>query len=212
MPRARLNLSGQKFGHLQVIAACGSNGQHSLWEVRCDCGSKTLKIGKELRNGRYCSHRCPLFLASMSRKRATHSMSRHPVFAVWRSMLARCRNPRHRAYRNYGGRGIGVCPEWTSFEAFWRDMKGGYEPGLTLDRIDNDSGYSKENCRWTTPRAQCRNKRNNVVITTPGGRMTVAEASDRFGVGRTTIFYRISRGWPERMLLINPNFTNRITS
>lgn len=211
MPKAKLMLLGRKFGHLTVVAARGSDGHHTLWEVRCDCGNAGVKVGTELRNARYCSRRCPLFRASLSRTRSTHSMSRHPAFAVWSSMLARCTNPRHRAYGNYGGRGIRVCPEWRTFEGFWNDMGDGYEPDLTLDRINNDAGYSRENCRWATRTAQCRNKRNNVRIPTPLGRMTVAEASERFGVGRSTIFYRISRGWPERMLLIAPDPNNRIS-
>lgn len=212
MPKPKLSLIGGKFGHLTVVGARGSDGHHTLWEVRCDCGNVSVKVGSDLkRKSRFCSRQCPLFAARLRNDRVTHSMSRHPAFAVWSSMMSRCGNPRHRAYKNYGGRGIGVCPEWRTFEAFWNDMGQGYEPGLTLDRIDNNAGYSKENCRWASRKTQCRNKRNNVVITTPAGRMTVAEASDRFGIGRSTIFYRIRRGWPEHMLMINPNFTNRIT-
>jgi hypothetical protein len=89
-------------------------------------------------------------------------------------------------------------------------MGGSYAPGLSLDRINNDGGYSKENCRWASRKTQCRNKRNNVAIATPVGRMTVAEASERFGVGVTTILYRIKSGWPADKLLIEPNYTNRI--
>lgn len=212
MPKPKLSLLGQKFGHLTVVGARGSDGHHTLWEVRCDCGNASVKIGAELRKKtRFCSHQCPLFAARLRENRATHSMSRHPAFAVWSSMLARCRNPRHRAYKNYGGRGIRVCPEWLTFVEFWDDMGQGYETGLTLDRIDNEAGYSRENCRWTTPETQCRNKRNNVVIPTPAGRMTVAEASERFGIGVTTIFYRIKSGWPADKLLLEPNYTNRIS-
>jgi hypothetical protein len=210
MPKPRLSLVGQTFGHLTVLAACGTDGHHSLWEVRCVCGSATVKVGTELRNARFCSHRCPLFASAISEKRSTHSMSRPPAFAVWSSMLARCRNSRHRAFKNYGGRGVCVCPEWLNFEPFWGDMGGSYAPGLSLDRINNDGGYSKENCRWASRKTQCRNKRNNVAIATPVGRMTVAEASERFGVGVTTILYRIKSGWPADKLLIEPNYTNRI--
>jgi hypothetical protein len=211
MPKPKLSLVGQKFGHLTVVAAEGSDGHHTLWKVRCDCGTLAVKVGTDIKkNARFCSHGCPLFRATMSLGRSIHSMSRHPAFAVWRSMLARCGNPNHRAFKNYGGRGIHVCPQWQTFVGFWNDMGVGYEPGLSIDRIDNDAGYSKENCRWTTPKTQCRNKRNNVVIPTPLGRMTVAEASDRFGIGRSTIFYRISRGWPGSQILKAPKFNNRI--
>lgn len=212
MPKPKLSLLGQKFGHLTVVSARGSDGHHTLWEVRCDCGAVAVKVGTDLKKkARFCSHQCPHFASSISQKRATHSMSRHPAFAVWSSMLARCRNPRHQAFKNYGGRGIRVCPEWLTFEAFWNAMGDGYEHGLTLDRINNDAGYSKDNCRWATATTQCRNKRTNVVISTPLGRMTVAEASERFGVGVTTILYRIKSGWPTDKLLLEPNYTNRIS-
>ena len=213
MPKPKLSLLGQRFGHLTVIRARGSDGHHTLWEVRCDCGGVSVKVGAELRKKtRFCSHKCPLLVTRLRNERTTHSMSRHPVFAVWRSMLSRCGNPKHRAYKNYGGRGIGVCSRWMTFEVFWDDMRQGYKPGLTLDRVDNDAGYSKENCRWATHKTQARNRRNNVVIATPAGRMTAAEASDLFGIRRSTIFYRIRRGWPEHLLLIKPNPTNRIIS
>jgi hypothetical protein len=126
-------------------------------------------------------------------------------------MLARCNNPSHQAFRNYGGRGIRVCDRWSSFETFWADMRDDYGPGLTLDRTDNSAGYSRDNCRWVTQKIQCRNKRNNTIIATPIGPVTVAEASERFGIGRSTIHYRISKGWPSEKLLIEPDFTNKIS-
>ncbi len=138
-------------------------------------------------------------------------MSLHPAYAVWRALLARCTRPNHPAFKNYGGRGIGVCEEWMQFERFWEDMRDGYATGLSLDRFDNDDGYSGENCRWASRKTQCRNKQGNVIIPTPLGRMTVAEASERFGIGHNTILYRISNGWPSEKLLIAPDFTNRIT-
>jgi hypothetical protein len=90
-----------------------------------------------------------------------HGMSRgHRVYGVWKTMIQRCHNQKHRAYRYYGARGIQVCLRWRrDFRAFWQDMGAGYKPGLTLDRVDNDRGYCPENCRWTTWRLQALNKR-----------------------------------------------------
>lgn len=212
MPKPKLTLVGQKFGHQLVIDDCGSDGHHTLWKVRCDCGHIAVKVGVEIKSGRYCSPECSFFRRSLSVRRATHAMSRHPAYAVWRSMLARCNRPSHRAFKNYGGRGIDVCDAWESFETFWSDMCAGYAPGLTLDRIDNNAGYFPGNCRWASRTTQARNKRGNVFIHTPLGRMTVAEAADRFGLGRSTVFYRIQHGWPTDKLLMEAAPTNRVLS
>jgi hypothetical protein len=92
-----------------------------------------------------------------SRGGTTHGMSKTKVFAVWKAMVLRCTNPRDANYHNYGGRGIYVCPDWMKFENFYRDM--GEPNGLTLDRIDNDGPYCKDNCRWVTQAQQNANKR-----------------------------------------------------
>jgi len=137
-------------------------------------------------------------------------MTKHPAYAVWRSMLARCLNDEHYAFHNYGGRGIGVCRRWRqSFDNFWADMEAGYAPGLTLDRIDNNAGYHPSNCRWTDRITQATNRRDARLVTYNGKRMNVSVAARESGVNATTILYRISHGWPESKLFIKPDFKNR---
>jgi hypothetical protein len=86
-------------------------------------------------------------------------MRRHPVYAVWNTMRQRAQNPRNKQYKDYGGRGIWLSPKWNTFEGFWADMEAGYEPGLTIERIDNDGPYTAENCCWATQSAQNKNKK-----------------------------------------------------
>lgn len=138
-------------------------------------------------------------------------MSKHPAYAVWRSMLARCDNADHPAYGNYGGRGIRVCESWKeSFDNFWRDMGATYAPGLTLDRKDNDAGYRPDNCRWTDRHAQAQNRRDAKLVKYNGVLMNVSVAARASGINSTTILYRLANGWPEDRLFSKPDFRNRV--
>lgn len=189
-PGRHANLSGQRRGHLLIVEKVGSNGG-SLWRARCDCGKEIIRIAKELTEAKFCGHQCPIFKKAVSESRTTHGMTHHPAFGVWHSMRQRCNDKNHPAFKNYGARGITVCPEWdASFEAFWRDMGASWAKGLELDRIDNDAGYSKSNCRWTTRQQNCDNRRKS--ITTQETRK-LAKAN---GVPLSTLYFRLNRGVP----------------
>lgn len=210
----RLNLSGQRFGNLVVVEPLGSNGKNSIWKVECDCGVTATKVGKEMKRGKVstCSPQCPFSRAKISESRTTHGLSEHPIFHVWRSILARCNNPKCKAYKNYGGRGIAVCARWSSFENFLMDMGAGYNNSLSLDRTDNNKGYSPENCRWVSMKTNCRNRRGNRVIDTPLGKMLLAEAAEVSGLGYSTLGYRLEHNWPVDKLFLPADFTNRMVS
>lgn len=94
--------------------------------------------------------------------------NRHPIYDVWANMLRRCENPNHPSYSYYGGRGITVCRRWKAFPNFLKDMLPTYRRGLYIERIDNEKGYSKSNCKWTSPAAQMRNTRRTKLITFNG--------------------------------------------
>jgi len=203
------DITGLRFHFLTARRYVGSNGKKSLWEIECDCGRMIIMPASEFKKGKQKSCGC-MRRQLISNSRKTHNMSRHPAFAVWRSMVDRCRLPSHRAWHNYGGRGIRVCPEWeSSFEAFWRDMGPTYKPGLTIERVDVNGNYEPGNCIWATRKRQANNKRANIRIPTPWGEMTAAEAADRAGINRTTVYYRIKHGWPAHLLLCKPDVKNR---
>jgi len=106
------------------------------------------------------------------------------LYRVWTSIMYRCHNPKNSQYRNYGDRGIHVSDEWKDFDNFAKDV--GLRPNETyhLDRIDNDKGYFKENCRWTSPKNNHRNKRNNTYYQTHIGKMCQSELIEYIGYTR----------------------------
>lgn len=197
------DITGLRSGCLEAVKYVGSDGKKSLWEIRCDCGAVKVMPATEIIKGNQTSCGCRRYI-TISEKQTKHGMSRHPAYAVWRSMVDRCRLPTHQAWARYGARGITVCDEWQSFEKFWQDMGSSYVPGLTLERRDNMGGYSAENCVWDTHKAQAGNTRKTRIINTPWGRMNTTEAARRAGIGATTLLFRIQRGWPEERWFIRP--------
>lgn len=134
-------------------------------------------------------------VASMfaSRRRYTkHGLSKHPLYQVWYNMMSRCYDSRCDRFDRYGARGIEVCERWHDVRAFVEDMEGSYQPGLSLGRVDNDKGYSPENCHWETPREQANNRSSNVMF----GGSSLAQLARALNIGYPTMHARLSRGWP----------------
>lgn len=146
-------------------------------------------------------------LIELRRKNATtHGMRWHRAYYVWQTMRQRCGNPRAPGWKNYGGRGIKVCPEWVTFEQFWSDMAWGYFPGLTLERKDNDGDYSPANCVWATRLDQARNTRKTRMVCTPWGVMTFSDAARRAGLSVGTLHYRLKHGKSLAAIFSPPSF------
>lgn len=122
----------------------------------------------------------------------THGMSGTPIYECWHHMKQRCNgtsNPE--SNKNYHERGIGYDARWEQFEMFYEDMKSGYKPGFDLDRIDNEKGYSRENCRWVSRIANCRNKRNSIFLVVDGKKRHIKDLCEVFGVSYATAIKRI---------------------
>lgn len=146
-----------------------------------------MTAGKPLTHGHTVNGQCPR------------------LYKVWAGMKARCGNPRSPAYHRYGGRGIRVCEEWQDFAVFhaWA-IANGYEPGLSIDRTDNDGPYSPENCRWVTAREQSYNTSRNHYLTHNGRRQTVREWARELGMRPNTLLMRLRIGWPVERALTTP--------
>lgn len=142
------------------------------------------------------------------RRYSYHGKRHDPIYAIWSSMLARCRNPRNAAYANYGGRGIAVCDRWLEFVNFYADM-GDPPAGMSLDRIDNNAGYGPANCRWATRKEQNQNRRARHMLTVDGETHPMGVWSDRYGVKVGTIWQRLKCGWDATAAVKTPVVQDR---
>lgn len=210
------DLSGLKYGRLKVLRLHERRKKHTYYLCECECGEKKAIRSDRLKNGNTKSCGC-LKLEKKScgdgekteRKKGSeatyykHGKSHHPLYTVWRGMKERCNNHKRPFYKHYGGRGIKVCNEWSNdFQPFYDwSISNGYEKGLTLDRKDNNKGYSPENCEWKTHKQQNRNTRRNKLITIGDQTKCVSEWAEESGVNVQTLFHRYKRGTRGEALL-----------
>lgn len=159
-------------------------GKSSTWLCECECGNTTEVVLSSLRNGNTQS--CGCLQKERARNNVTHNRTKTSEYYAWSNMIQRCTNKNNPEYKNYGARGITVCDKWkNSFEKFLEDM--GEKPlrGLSLDRIDNNKGYFKENCRWTTGYTQAVNQRNKKNKTTGIKNISYSKRDDLYYVSIT---------------------------
>jgi hypothetical protein len=148
-------------------------------------------------------------LAERNRSNATHKMTKTPTYRTWSAMKDRCTKPGNKDYPRYGAKGINVCETWIhSFESFIEHM-GERPKGLSIDRIDNARGYEPGNCRWATPKQQATNRRSTVFVEFNGETLSVAMWSERMGLERKTLEYRIRTGWNTEKALTTPSTIKR---
>lgn len=128
------------------------------------------------------------------------------LYGVWTNMKTRCYNPKGTYYKDYGGRGIVLCDEWkTDYAAFraWA-IKNGYKHGLTVDRVDNDRGYSPSNCRFVTQAEQAKNRRNTRLVTFLGKTKCAKDWAEEYGINGWTLRNRLRGGMPVEQALLTP--------
>ncbi len=197
----KLCLVGQKFKRLTVIRESGrTKAGKTKFMCICDCGKEVEVVGSGLVGGNSGSCGCLQKENSAAGRIAavvTHGLSGHPIYRVWIDIRRRCYDPRDTTYHNYGARGIGMCPEWKDdFKPFYDwCMANGWEQGLEVDRYpDNNGDYEPTNCRITTRKKNCNNKRMNVHAEIDGVRKTAAEWAEVTGKNKSIIATRIKKG------------------
>jgi hypothetical protein len=188
---------GDRFSRWTVVSESDRPGSKS-YNCVCDCGSERIVRKEKLLNGSSRSCGC-----LRNEELTTHGLTANAIrkdsseYWIWNSMIQRCHNPRNVQYPEYGGRGILVCDEWRTFENFYRDMGPRPSKGHSIDRIDNDAGYSPSNCRWATRQEQNLNKRDSRRLTANGVTKCLQEWARDLGCSHATILHRIKAGWTE---------------
>ena len=186
-----IDLTGMRFGCLVVQQR--HQTRPIMWMCVCDCGKQSSVPTGRLRSGntRSCGCRKREVLGAST---TVHGMHGTRTYRIWKAMLTRCRNPRAKQYKDYGGRGITVCIRWETFANFLADMGEAPLDG-SIERIDNEKGYASENCRWATRAEQNRNARSNIRVTIGRETRVVAEWARMHGIRKSVAYARIARGW-----------------
>lgn len=201
-----IDMSGHKIEKLLVLQGAGSNENgRALWLCQCDCGKTCKVLGVHLRRKMVKSCGCALEDRNewLRKKQTKHGMGYTRVNKCWQDMKSRCNNSAKKEYYSYGGRGIAYDPKWESFEGFYEDMGEPPTEKHTLDRINVDGNYCKENCKWATRLEQGNNKRNNTYITHNGKTQSIADWARELNIPRMRISSRIYHGWtPQEALKV----------
>jgi hypothetical protein len=199
---------GARFRKLAVVEQAPSHPKGGTqWRCVCDCGKQIVARATNLVQGFTGSCGCSTgqFVADSNRK---HGQSRTPVYKVWRAMHDRCENPNNTSFKYHGARGIKVCKRWGKFENFIADM-GPRPDGMTLERKNNNKGYTPANCTWATANAQQNNRRGNRCLRFDGRAQTIKQWADETGQPALRIWQRLSRGWSVERALTTPKIVPR---
>lgn len=181
---------GYQFGNRTVIGSpfnLGGGGYQAVCE--CICGAISLVRVHRISRGE--SSGCK----SCSSSLRTHGKSKSHLYMIWASMIARCRRPKDKSYKNYGGRGISVCSEWMYYETFYQwAISNGYASGLSIEREDVNGNYEPNNCSWIPLAQQSENRRNVHRLQLGTEIVSRRELVRRCGVLESSIIYWLKKG------------------
>jgi hypothetical protein len=206
---SRINdLTGRRFGRWSVLRFSGTVRRRARWLCQCDCGTQRLVTGNNLTRTIRPSLSCGCIKRLIDHGHCRRGL-RTRTYRAWCQMRDRCGNENSPRYKYYGGRGISVCPQWQSFANFCQDMGDPPTNRHSLDRIDNDKGYCKDNCRWATQLQQTRNSRHNRLLTFNSHTLCVTEWAEEVGLPARSIHNRLRLGWSIEKTLTTPPLRRR---
>ena len=191
--------SGDKFGKLTAIRFIEMRKNSTqYWLFRCECGNEKIIRVSSVRNKSVKSCGCLIKNCGVR-----HGMYKTKTYSSWANMKSRCFGKNNQRYKNYGERGIKVCEEWLVFENFLNDM-GERPKGKSIDRIDNNRNYCKENCCWSDIFTQMNNTSRNHFITYKNKTQTIAQWARELNINYYKLLHRVHSGWNiERALTFN---------
>lgn len=194
--------TGRVFGRLTARRRVKNRGKRAFWLFSCSCGaSKEIHIASVV-GGRVQSCGClHIERCKLGKNPTKHGDAKvgdvKRLHSIWRGMLKRC-NPKNNphAIKRYAARGIGVAKEWQDYITFraWA-LSNGYKDNLSLDRIDNNAGYSPQNCRWADRKTQARNRATSRFFQIGKEKLTLAEWCERMSISPSAVQSRLTRGW-----------------
>lgn len=198
------SLEGQVFGRLTVIKRAGSLRGVSCWLCKCSCGRERIVTRAHLKQGGTKSCGCykrEKLIENGQRSGIGERSRKHgdfgtKLYSIWAGVKRRCQNPNTKHYSDYGGRGIRLCDDWQDYINFkkWA-LASGYADGMSIERIDVNSGYCPENCKWIPRRDQALNRRSSIRLEYGNRSFTVKEAAEALGMKERTVMGRVERGW-----------------
>jgi len=204
------DLTGLKIGNLTVLSYSHKHTQPGgakvhYWNVLCDCGKEFLRRTNHLTSSIYKTYSCGCLIPKLTSERfKTHGYREHPLYGTWSKMIQRCKDPKDRFWKSYGGKGVKVCERWLVIDNFILDMGNKPSKYHSLDRINNDGDYCPENCRWSTPLEQARNKTNNNWITINGETKCLVDWCKLNNISPSRACARIRTGWDKARAVTTP--------
>lgn len=191
-----IDLTGKRFNKLVVIKKDGysKNGKAIKWLCKCDCGEMKSILGASLKQNKSVS--CGCYQKEITSKNMKkHGMSYSDEHRIWAAMKDRCLNPKNMGAKNYSQRGIGICERWqNSFILFYKDMGKRPSKKHSIERVNNNKGYSPSNCKWEVRKRQARNKRSNRIIEINGVKKCLADWLDIYRITRHSFISRVKCG------------------
>jgi len=188
------DLTGMLFGRLEALFYAGRVNGKPSWACKCECGTLTVTVTKQLLRG--LTRSCGCLQVDRSKEVNTiHGMRKTVVYKRWQGIMTRCMNGNSKDFARYGGIGRGICKRWRSFENFLEDMGEPPSREHTIERVDNNRGYEPGNCVWVLSHQQNRNRLDNVVVEVNGVKLIAVDWDRKLGRYRGTTAKRIRKGW-----------------
>lgn len=199
LPYQVKDIRGIKVGRLTVISFSEIRKGNAFWVCDCECGQSKIIASSSLKSGDTRSCGC-----IRKERLKKHGLSSHPAYNNYTHMMDRCYNPENERWERYGGRGITVCDRWHDPKNFIEDMGDGWKNNLSLERKNNDLGYSPENVIWATRKTQSNNTSRCNILELDGVCLNVTQWAEKLSIDRDILFCRLKRGWGTRKTLTTP--------